>query len=76
MHDCFTRELREGTRPLDSDPAALVSPCDAVVGASGRVVAGSLVQAKGLAYALDDLLLDAELAMSRQACACGWGRRS
>src|SRR5215469_14983135 len=25
LHDCFTRELREGARPLDPNPAALVS---------------------------------------------------
>src|SRR5499433_4037970 len=29
MHDCFTRELKEGARPIDPDPAVLVSPCDA-----------------------------------------------
>src|ERR1700728_622698 len=25
LHDCFTRELREGARPVDANPAALVS---------------------------------------------------
>ena len=24
LHDCFTRELKEGVRPLDPDPATLV----------------------------------------------------
>src|SRR5690349_24031359 len=23
LHDCFTRELKEGSRPVDSDPAVL-----------------------------------------------------
>src|SRR5919198_1121555 len=36
MHDCFTRELKDGARPIDHDPAVLVSPCDAIVGAHGR----------------------------------------
>src|SRR5215467_5367159 len=35
MHDCFTRALKEGARPIDADPQTLVSPCDAIVGASG-----------------------------------------
>ena len=39
MHDCFTRELREGARPVDPDPSVLVSPCDAIVGACGTVAA-------------------------------------
>jgi len=37
LHDCFIRELCEGARPVDPDPAILTSPCDAIVGASGRV---------------------------------------
>ena len=36
MHDCFIRELKDGARPIDPDPAVLVSPCDAIVGACGR----------------------------------------
>ena len=58
MHDCFTRELKEGARPIDPDPAVLVSPCDAIVGASGRVEGTVLIQAKGFAYSLQDLLVD------------------
>src|SRR5262245_4248072 len=35
MHDCFIRELKDGVRPIDRNPEILVSPCDAIVGASG-----------------------------------------
>jgi phosphatidylserine decarboxylase len=56
LHDCFIRELREGARPVDSDPAILTSPCDAIVGASGRVEGTRVWQAKGFPYALGDLL--------------------
>src|SRR5262245_4231546 len=28
LHDCFVRELKEGARPVDPDPAVLTSPCD------------------------------------------------
>jgi phosphatidylserine decarboxylase len=62
IQDCFTRELREGARPVAQDPATLVSPCDAIVGASGSIEAGTVVQAKGFPYALAELLGDAALA--------------
>jgi phosphatidylserine decarboxylase len=61
LHECFTRQLREGARPVDPDPAALVSPSDGIVGACGRVIAGECLQAKGFAYTLMDLLADPDL---------------
>jgi phosphatidylserine decarboxylase len=61
MHDCFTRELKEGARPVDSDPAVLVSPCDAIVGASGALAGTTVFQIKGFPYRLEDLLDDPEL---------------
>ncbi len=47
MHDCFIRELKEGTRPIDADPSVLVSPCDAIVGACGAIAGTEVVQVKG-----------------------------
>src|SRR5262245_34166038 len=35
LHDCFVRELKDGARPIDTNPSCLVSPCDAIVGACG-----------------------------------------
>jgi phosphatidylserine decarboxylase len=61
VHDCFTRELKDGARPIDPEPGALVSPCDALVGACGTVTQDSVLQAKGFPYPLLDLLGDAEL---------------
>ena len=61
MHDCFIRELRDGARPIDNDPAVLVSPCDAIVGACGAVEDTELIQAKGFSYTLHDLLCDPAL---------------
>jgi len=61
LHECFTRELADGARPLDPDPATLVSPSDGIVGACGRVIAGECLQAKGFPYTLMDLLADRDL---------------
>jgi phosphatidylserine decarboxylase len=61
MHDCFTRELKDGARPIDGRPEILVSPCDAIVGACGTIAGTELYQAKGFPYALDDLLCDRSL---------------
>ena len=58
LHDCFVRRLHEGARPIDPDPDVLVSPCDAIVGASGQVRDGQVLQVKGFPYPLRDLLGD------------------
>jgi phosphatidylserine decarboxylase len=56
MHDCFTRELRPGLRPVDPDPQIVVSPCDAIIGAHGAIADTELFQIKGAPYSLLDLL--------------------
>src|SRR5215468_7451571 len=61
MHDCFTRELKDGARPVDHDPSILVSPCDAIVGACGAIAGTTVFQIKGFPYRLEDLLDDPEL---------------
>ena len=58
LHDCFIRELKDGARPVDTDPAVLASPCDAIVGACGVIDGTRVVQAKGFPYTLEDLLGD------------------
>jgi phosphatidylserine decarboxylase len=58
MHECFTRRLKPGTRPVDADPAVLASPCDAIIGAHGTVSQGRAFQVKGMEYALSELLDD------------------
>jgi phosphatidylserine decarboxylase len=69
MHDCFTRVLKDGARPVEMDKAILVSPCDAIVGASGAVEDGQVLQVKGFPYALSDLLGDTGHAESfRHGC--------
>ena len=61
VRDCFTRELKEGARPVDRDDAVMTSPCDAIVGASGAIEGTRLYQIKGFPYRLEDLLHDPAL---------------
>jgi len=62
LQDCFTRELIEGARPFDVEPGVLASPCDAIVGACGPIDGTTLLQAKGSAYDVADLLDDPQSA--------------
>src|SRR5262245_13368401 len=61
VHECFTRALKKGARPIDPKPDALASPCDGIVMARGRIDDHLLIQAKGLHYTLDDLLIHPDL---------------
>jgi phosphatidylserine decarboxylase len=62
VHDCFTRELKDGARSIDTRPVCLVSPSDGLLGAHGPVNCGTVLQAKGFPYSLSELLADEELA--------------
>ena len=52
----FTRELAAGSRPLDPDPLAFVSPSDGRISQCGRVTNDRLLQAKGHSFSLRALL--------------------
>jgi phosphatidylserine decarboxylase len=58
----FTRALKSGLRPVDPDPAIMVSPVDGRVAQMGRLDQGELIQAKGVRYTVADLLADADVA--------------
>ena len=55
LHHAFTRALRRGARPVEPDPLIITSPCDAIIGAFGRVEGGMALQIKGMAYPVVDL---------------------
>jgi phosphatidylserine decarboxylase len=61
LHDCFTRELKPGLRPVDPDPSIVVSPSDGIIGAFGAIADTELFQIKGAPYSLLDLLGDPAL---------------
>jgi phosphatidylserine decarboxylase len=56
FNDFFTRALRPGARPLDPDPATLLSPADGVISQAGTLHDGLLLQAKGNSYRLESLI--------------------
>lgn len=62
LQECFTRQLKPGLRPTDTRPDIVTSPCDAIVGAFGRIEGNQLFQAKGFPYTLEELIPNADLA--------------
>jgi phosphatidylserine decarboxylase len=52
----FTRALKPGARPVDPDPAVLVSPVDGCISQIGPVRNGTMIQAKGRDYTAAELL--------------------
>lgn len=58
LRDGFTRALKPGARPYDPDPAVIASPCDAIVGAHGRIEGDRVYQVKGFPYRLGNLIPD------------------
>jgi phosphatidylserine decarboxylase len=56
FNDFFIRELESDARPIDANPEAVVSPVDGTLSRSGRLLAGSIMQAKGIDYTIEDLL--------------------
>ena len=61
LHDCFTRQLKDGARPINPDPNVVSSPCDGIVGACGAIAGIEVFQAKGFPYTLLDLFGDPAL---------------
>lgn len=54
----FTRKLKPGLRPIDSDPLSIASPVDGAVSETGRVESGRCLQAKGIWFPVGKLVGD------------------
>lgn len=54
----FTRRLKPGARPLDSDPGALLSPADGRLEDAGVIDANATLRVKGRDYKVHELLDD------------------
>lgn len=48
-------------RPIEHDPAVVVSPCDAIIGACGRIAGTKLLQIKGFTYTIRELTHDGDI---------------
>lgn len=58
FNDFFTRALKLGVRPVDSDPGALLCPADGAISQIGGIHNGAILQAKGQDYSLSQLLAE------------------
>ena len=56
LGDCFTRELKDGLRPIATHPELVVSPCDAIIGEYGDIQGTQVFQAKGFPYDISELI--------------------
>jgi phosphatidylserine decarboxylase len=54
----FTRELRDGARPIDPDPLSIVSPADGRIDSMGKIDEGRTFQIKGRPYRVEELVGD------------------
>lgn len=61
FNDFFTRELKDGMRPLDNTADGIASPADGQISQIGTITNGQLLQAKGRDYDVGQLLADFEL---------------
>ncbi len=56
FNDFFTRELKDGARPIAEGEGALVSPADGAVSQLGKIELGRVFQAKGRDFSVTELL--------------------
>lgn len=56
FNDFFTRALKEGARPLDNTPGAVLCPADGAVSQLGKIEQGRVFQAKGHSFSVIELL--------------------
>jgi phosphatidylserine decarboxylase len=56
FNEFFTRALKDGARPIVSDPDVIACPVDGCVSEAGTIAGDRLVQAKGRHYRLTELL--------------------
>ncbi len=56
FNDFFTRALKEGLRPIDSDKSSIVCPADGTISQLGLIREGNIFQAKGKSFSVANLL--------------------
>lgn len=58
FNDFFTRELKQGVRPIDDQKNHLICPADGTISQVGHIRHGAILQAKGRDYDVGQLLAD------------------
>ncbi len=61
FNEFFTRNIKADARPIDSEPAHLIAPCDSKVTAF-KITDGALFTIKGVPYSISSLLKSEKLA--------------
>lgn len=56
FNEFFTRPLKPGARPVDTDPRSIVSPADGAISELGPIRDDAVMQAKGFSYSATTLL--------------------
>ncbi len=69
FNDCFCRKIKEGGRPIPTDPQVLFSPCDGLLSAY-RIQGDTVLPVKQSAYTVASLLRNEELAQRYQDGVC------
>ena len=61
--DFFARPLKEGARPLDPDPSAVLCPADGKIESIGAITPAAQYRVKGRDYSISELLEEAGVAV-------------
>lgn len=69
FNDCFTRQIKEGLRPIDMDDSAFISPCDALLSAY-RIDEDTRLNIKDSIYSIPDLFENEKLGKKYQGGVC------
>lgn len=69
FNDCFTRKIKVGKRPIDTDENAFISPCDALLSAY-EIDENTRLDIKGSTYSVSDLFENEELASKYMGGTC------
>lgn len=69
FNDCFTRQIKEGLRPIDMDGNTFISPCDALLSAY-HIDENTRLNIKDSIYSVPDLFENEELGKKYQGGIC------
>lgn len=61
FNDFFTRELKDGQRPISQKDGGIICPADGKISQIGQIKQDQILQAKGKSYEVGQLLADFEL---------------